>query len=91
MKDSIGKVKCSNQNFPKKVIIDNIAQHMIITDETQIAKTFNKFFTKVGPKRAKKIETSTIKFDDDLEQCNTILPDNPVSINELKGTFFPFK
>ena len=40
---------------------------MIITDETQIAKTFNKFFTKVGPKRAKKIETSTIKFDDDLE------------------------
>ena len=36
-----------------------------------------------------KIETSTIKFDDYLEQCNTILPDNLVSLNELKDAFFP--
>ena len=26
-----------------------------------------------------------------LEQCNTILPDNAVSINELKDAFFPFR
>ena len=46
------------------------------------------FFTEIGPKRAKEIESSTIKFDDYLEQCNTILPDNPVSLNELKDAFF---
>ena len=49
------------------------------------------FLQKLVQNVPKKIETSTIKFDDDLEQCNTILPDNPVSINELKGTFFPFR
>ena len=74
----------NNQNFPKKVIVDNIA----ITDETQITKNFNKFFTEIGTKFAKEIETSTIKFDDYLKQCNTILPDNPVFINEVKDTFF---
>ena len=59
-----------------------------ITTETQIAENFNKFFTEFGPKLAKENETSTIKFDDYLEQCNTILPDNPVSINEPKDAFF---
>ena len=87
IKDSIGKGKCNNQNFPKKVIVDNTAT----TDEPQIAENFNKFFTEIGPKLAKEIETSTIKFEDYLEQCNTILPDNPVSINELKDAFFPLQ
>ena len=46
------------------------------------------FFTEIGPKIVKKIETHTIKFDNYLEQCDTIQPDNPVSINELKDGFF---
>ena len=77
----------NNQNFPKKVIVDNIA----ITDETQIAENFNKCFTEIGPKLTKEIETSTRKFDDYLEQCNTILPNNLVFMNELKDAFFPFR
>ena len=59
-KDSIGKGKCNDQNFPKKVIVDN----MVIIDETQIAENFNEFFREIRPKLAKKIETPTIKFDD---------------------------
>ena len=43
-----------------------------ITNETPIAENFNKFFTEFGSKLAKENETSTIKFDDYLEQCNTI-------------------
>ena len=35
-----------------------------------------------------KIDTSAIKFDDYLEHCNTILPDNLVSLNEPKDAFF---
>ena len=85
IKDSIGKGKCNNQNFPKKVIVDNIA----IRDETQIAENFNKFFTEIGPKLAKEIQTSTIKFDDYVEQCNTILPDNPVYKWTKRRLFFP--
>ena len=68
IKYSIGKGKCDNQNFPKKVIIDNIA----ITDERQVAENFNKLFTEIDLKLAKKSETPTIKFDNDLEQCDTI-------------------
>ena len=33
---------------------------------------------------------SAIKFDNYLKQCNTLLPANPVSINELKDAYFPF-
>ena len=51
-------------------------------------RIFNNFFTKTGPKLTNEIETFTIKFDDYLEQCNAILPDNPVSINELKKSIF---
>ena len=59
-KDSIGKGKCNDQNFPKKVIVDN----MVIIDETQIAENFNEFFREIRPKLAKEIERPTIKFDD---------------------------
>ena len=62
-----------------------------MTDDTQTAESFNKFFTEIGPKLARETETFSMKFDDYLEQCNTIMPDNPVSINELKDTFFPFR
>ena len=62
-----------------------------MTDDTQTAESFNKFFTEIGPKLAREIETFSMKFDDYLEQCNTIMPDNPVSINELKDAFFPFR
>ena len=56
--------------------------------KNKIAENFNKFFAEIGPKLGKEIETRRIKFDDYLEQCDTIQPDNPVSINELKDAFF---
>ena len=59
IKDSIGKGKRNNQNFPQKVIVDNIA----ITDETQILISF---FKEIGQKLAKELETSTIKLGESL-------------------------
>ena len=56
--------------------------------KNKIAENFNKFFAEIGPKLGKEIETHRIKYDDYLEQCDTIQPDNPVSINELKDAFF---
>ena len=43
------------------------------------------FFTEIGPKFAKEIERSIIKFDDYLDQYDT-----PVFVNELKDIFFLF-
>ena len=48
------------------------------------------FFTEIGPKFAKEIERSIIKFDDYLDQYDTLQPDNPVFVNELKDIFFLF-
>ena len=84
IKNWIDKGKCDYQNFPKEFTVDNIA----IIDVKQILESFNKFITKIGPKLAKEIKTSTIKFEDYLEQCGTIQPGNAVSINKLKDVFF---
>ena len=43
IKDSNDKCKCKNQNFSKKVIVDNIA----IADETQIAEILISFSQKL--------------------------------------------
>ena len=66
IKDSIGKGKRNNQNFPKKVIVNNIA----ITDETQIAENFNKFFTEIGRKLASTINLMIIS--NNVLYCQTI-------------------
>ena len=64
IKNSIGKGTCDSQSFHKEFTVDNIA----ITDETQIVESFNKFITKIGPKRVKEIKTPTIIINDYLEQ-----------------------
>ena len=56
IKNPIGTEKCNNQNFRKKVMLGNI----FITDETQIAESFNKLFKEIGPKLAKQIEIPKI-------------------------------
>ena len=81
IKDSISKGKCNNQNFLKKVIVDNI----VITDETQIAETF---FTENVPERAETLKHRQ-QNDDYLEQYDTMQPDNLVFINQRKKHFFP--
>ena len=64
---------------------------MVITNETQIAKNFNKFFTEIDPRLAKEIETPIILFGDYLKHCDAKHPDTPVSINKLKDVFFPLQ
>ena len=49
-------------------------------DETQIAETFYKIFTEIGLEIDNEIEKTAIKFDDYLEQCDTVKPYNALSI-----------
>ena len=59
-----------------------------ITDVHPIAKHFNSCFTEIGPNPANKIEKYSINFEGYIEKCNSIQPEHPASINELKDAIF---
>ena len=52
IKEYIGKKKCSHENFPKKLVINN----KDITNADLIAENLNKYFSNIRPKLAKNIE-----------------------------------
>ena len=49
-----------------------------------IANHFNSYFKEIGPNLTNRIEKSSINF----EKCNSIQPEHPFSITELKDAFF---
>ena len=59
-----------------------------ITDVKLIVENSNKYFTEIGPKLAREVETSSIKFEMYIDDCNITRPEFPVTINELKDAFF---
>ena len=84
IKDAIGKNKSTQSRFPKKII----HKTKTITDVHLIANHFNSYFTEIGPNLANKIEKSSINFEGYIKKCNSIQPEHPLSINELKDAFF---
>ena len=87
IKESIGKGKFNHQNFPKKIRLDG----KNITDEDRIAKQFNTYFTKIGPKLAKTIQESSLNFASFIEKCNSTQAESTLTVNELKEAFFSLK
>ena len=87
IKESVGKGKCNHQSFPKKIKLDG----KNITDEDLIAKQFNVYFTKIGPKLAKTIQASSLNFANIMENCNSTQAESTVTVNELKEAFFLLK
>ena len=87
IKDSIGKAKNIKNFFLQKIITNN----KIVTDADVIAKHSNTYFTEIGPNLSKKIETPAKTFEAYLRKQNIIQPENPLTINELKGAFFSLK
>ena len=75
IKESIGKGYCNYQCFPKK-LVKNILKH------------FNTYFAQIGTNLAKAIEAYCIKFESFLKKCDSIQPESPLSVNELKDAFF---
>ena len=72
-------------SFPKAII----HKTKTITDVHLIAKHFNSYFAEIGPNLANKIDKSYMKFEDYIKKCNSIQPEHPLSMNELKNAFFP--
>ena len=80
----IGQAKCNKKILPRKFVTEN----KVVTDTEGTAKHFNTFSTEIGPRLAKKIETPAKTFETYLQKWNTIQPENPLTINELKDAFF---
>ena len=59
-----------------------------ITIEGLIAKHFSTYFAQIVTNLAKTIEASSIKFENLLEKCDSIQPESPLSVNELKVALF---
>ena len=87
IKHSIGKGKFNHQSFPKKIKLDG----KNITDEDLIAKQFNTYFTKIGPKLAKTIQESSLNFASFIEKCNSTQAESTLTVNKLKEAFFRLK
>ena len=65
MKEIIGKMHQHNKSkFPRKLFVDK----KYITLETEIAKTFNKFFAEIGPSLTRKIPTLSKPFESFLKE-----------------------
>ena len=84
MKQVIGKTNKSGSRLPTKLVINKNE----VTSETGMSNQFNKFFTNIGPKLAGKIPTASRKFESFLNKIDTTMPVDPITINELKETFF---
>ena len=60
----------------------------VVTETEVIAKKkkkINTFFTEIGPRLAKKIETPAKMFETYEQKCKTIQSENLLIINELKN------
>ena len=88
MKEVIGKQKIDNNNFPKRIVIDNKE----IFDDNKIADKFNNFFTEIGPKLASKINNSGKHFLSYLKDVNAPKISNTKLIDdELEKAFSSLK
>ena len=84
MKEEIDKTNKSGSRLPTKLVINK----KDVTSEIGIADKFNKLFTNIGPELAKKIPTALRTFENFLNNIDTTMPADPVTINELKEAFF---
>ena len=71
----------------KKLVIEKKE----VTEIKDIAEELNNFFTNVGPNLGKKAPNSSTSFTSFLNQTQSIIEKNSLSINELKEVFFSWK
>ena len=87
MKVIIGKSKVYNDNFPKRLNIDQNE----ITDKKTIAEKFNSYFVSLGSKLVAKIPPRNTNFEAYLPNITTFILDKPLEAKEFKDAFFVLK
>ena len=83
----IGKTNKSGSRPPTKLVINKND----VTSGIGIANEFNKFFANIGPELAGKIPTASRTFESFLNNIDTTIPGDPITINELKEAAFFLK
>ena len=63
----------------------------VIFEEKHIANAFNNSFITMRPKLADDIPMATRSFESYVQNTNETIKEEPITINELKDTFFPSK
>ena len=87
MKELIGKARRIENKFPNKLVINN----KDISEPKDIAEQFNKFFTNIGPKLASNIPEATKPFQSFLNETQTTMSSDALSVSELKEAFYSLK
>ena len=87
MKEVIGKSKLIHSTLPRKFVINK----NVIFEDKHIANAFNNFFINIGSKLADDIPTTTRSFESYVQNTNETIKEEPITINELKDTFFSSK
>ena len=79
IKEILGKIALNSKKLPNMIVVEGKS----IFEEAEVAKEFNKHFTTIGPKLAKKVKKAKKKFSDYLKSSNTRLKYYPLTIKEL--------
>ena len=87
MEDIIGKSKIKSANLPRKLTINKVDAY----NKSEIAHTFNDFFTNIGQKLPSEIPKSSKTFERYVNKVNVIMESKLLSMNELKSAFFSLK
>ena len=79
-----------NLNFFTQPYRAKLSVKNVIYEEKHIANTFNNFSINIGPKLADDIPTAARSFESYIQNTDKT-KEEPITINELKDTFFPPK
>ena len=87
MKDIIGKSKLKSTNLSHNLTVNKVN----VYNKPEITAVFNNFFTNIDQKLASKVPKSSKTFENHINKLNVVIKSKPLSINELKYTFFKLK
>ena len=88
MKEILGKTTTKSPVLPNKITVNKTDMF----DKQKIADEFNNFFTNIGSDLANEIQNASNSFYTYVTEIdNTSMKSQPLSINELKDTFFPLE
>ena len=87
MKELIGKMTLKSSNLPRKITVNKVD----LFDQTKIAHEFNFFFTNIGKNLASKIPHTSTPFEYFVNKSNFVMETKPLSMNELKDSFYSLK
>jgi hypothetical protein len=79
MKEIIGKSKTKGNNLPKRLFVDGNETF----EKYKIASKINEYFVNVGPDLASKVSKSQQNFDKYLQNCNSIMKEFVLTVEEI--------